>query len=68
VGTKERQQQARVALEAAVSWLGPLPVTKLAAEVMAQFRPEPGVPEMVTAAGLAQGFAPDSGMLGVLGG
>jgi hypothetical protein len=67
MGIKERQQAAHVALEAAVARLGPLPMPQLAAEVMAQLKPDaPNViAGAVTASQLVEGFVPDSQLLGL---
>jgi hypothetical protein len=65
MSTKERQQQACVALEAAVARLSPLPLPQLAAELMAPLKPESpdAMPQMISAPQLALEFAPDSNML-----
>jgi hypothetical protein len=65
MSTKERQQQALVALEAAVARLSPLPVPQLAAEVMALLKPDApdAMPRMISAPQVALEFAPDSNML-----
>jgi hypothetical protein len=65
VGTKERQQQARMDLEAAIARLSPLPVPQLAAEVMALLKPDApdAMARMISAPRLALEFAPDSNVL-----
>jgi hypothetical protein len=69
MGIKERQQAAHFVLEAALARLGPLPIPRLAAEIMERFRPETpnATPRQHTDSDIAESIVPDCELLGPTG-